>query len=397
MKILLVHNAYKEGGGEDVVVAQEHRLLESRGHQVVAYHRSNWETETNSIIGRLHWAARAVWSRQAHGEIAKLLHETRPDLVHVHNTFLVISPSIYSACNQAGVPVVQTLHNYRLLCPAANCFRSGHICEECLRQGVWHGVRHACYRSSRTATAVAASMLTFHRTRGTWAKEVDCYIALTQFARGKFIQAGIPAEKIRVKPNFLDPDPGLRTDCETWVVCVGRLSTEKGAETLLAAWRHLPKDIRLRVIGDGPCRHSMASAAKESGLSIDFEGRLEQGQTIQVMKGARFVVFPSRLYENFPMTILQAFACGVPLIASDMPSVREIVQDGRTGLLFRPGDATDLAQKVFWAWNHPIQMKRLAESARAEFCAKYTASCNYQALMDIYQEASRRAVCVAAA
>jgi glycosyltransferase involved in cell wall biosynthesis len=391
MKILLVHNAYKDAGGEDVVVEQEHRLLESSGHEVVAYHRSNWETETNSIVERLHWAGRAIWSGQARGEILNLLYEFCPDLVHVHNTFVVISPSVYSACKQAGVPVVQTLHNYRLLCPAANCFRSGHVCEECLRQGVWHGVLHACYRDSCSATAVAASMLTFHRTRGTWSREVDCYIALTRFARGKFIQAGIPAEKIRVKPNFLDPDPGMRAGCEDWGICVGRLSTEKGADTVLAAWKLLPKNIELRVIGEGPSWQSMASTAEESGLSIHFEGRLDHGETIQTMKKARFLVFPSLLYENFPMTILEAFACGVPLIASGTPSVQEIVQDGRTGLLFRPGDAADLAEKIVWAWDHPTEMNRRAESARAEFCAKYTAPRNYQVLMDIYQEASSHA------
>jgi glycosyltransferase involved in cell wall biosynthesis len=346
---------------------------------------------------RMFAASRTIWSAPVHREISDLLRSFQPDLAHVHNTFLVISPSIYSACRQAGVPVVQTLHNYRLFCPAANCFRDGRACDECLSCGVWHGVRHACYRNSRTATALAASMLTYHRLRRTWWKEIDRYIVLTGFARSKFIQMGIPAEKIHVKPNFLHPDPGGRTQYGDWAIYPGRLSREKGMDTVLEAWEHLPKRIPLRAIGEGPYREAMNSRVAQRGLPISVEGRLSRDGILTAIKGSRLLVFPSQLFENFPMTILEAFACEVPVIASAMPAVKEIIREGATGLLFRPGAACELAEKVAWAWDHPREMAELARNARAEFRAKYTAPCNYQILLNIYEQALGRAPVAAAA
>src|ERR1039458_5485079 len=247
MKILLVHNTYQQPGGEDVVFNQERQLLERAGHQVLTYCRSNWEIAGYSPLKRLALVGRMVWAQDSRREIASLLHSQKPDLVHVHNTFLVISPSIYSACKEARVPVEKTLHNYRLLCPAANFFRQGHVCEECLAHSFWRGVAHGCYRGSRAETSAVALMLAVHRWRHTWTWGVNCFITLSEFSRQKFIEGGIPTEKIAVKPNFLYADPGCRARSGEYALFVGRLSPEKRVATVLAAWQRLQARIPLHI------------------------------------------------------------------------------------------------------------------------------------------------------
>ena len=387
MKILLVHNTYQQPGGEDVVFSQERQLLERAGHQVLTYCRSNREIEGYSALKRLALASRMVWARDTRREIASLLHRQKPDLVHVHNTFLMVSPSMYSACKEAHIPVVQTLHNYRLLCPAAIFFRSGRVCEECLEHGFWRGMIHGCYRDSRAQTSAVALMLTVHRWLGTWSKMVDCFIALTKFSRKKFIKAGLPAEKVAVKPNFVHLDPGARDGRGEYALFVGRLSQEKGAQTLLASWQRLQGSIPVRIAGSGPERASLEAHAKQTGhTDVSFLGQLPHDEVIAAVKGARFLVFTSKCYETFGMTIVEAFACGVPVVASRLGAIQEIVADGRTGLHFTPGDADDLAAKVKWAWAHPEEMAAMGRAARAEYEAKYTAERNYEMLMAIYQK-----------
>ena len=227
MKILLVHNSYQQPGGEDVVFQQERELLDRAGHEVLTYCRSNWEIAGYSALKRLGLIGRVTWARDSRREIASLLHSQKPDLVHVHNTFLMVSPSIYSACREADIPVVQTLHNYRLLCPAANFFRHGRVCEECLEHSLWRSVLHGCYRKSRTETSAVALMLVVHRWRHTWTRGVNCFIALSEFSRQKFIEGGIPTEKITVKPNFVIADPGCRARGGEYALFIGRFSPEK--------------------------------------------------------------------------------------------------------------------------------------------------------------------------
>jgi glycosyltransferase involved in cell wall biosynthesis len=386
MKILLVHNTYQQPGGEDVVFNQERQLLEGAGHEVRAYQRSNWEIAGYSVLKRLALVGHMVWARSTRREIARLLEREKPDLVHIHNTFLMISPSIYGACREARVPVVQTLHNYRLLCPAANFFRRGRVCEECLAHGLWRGVWHGCYRESRAETCGVALMLAVHRGRRTWTREVTRFIALSQFSRRKFIEGGLPAEKIAVKPNFVFKDPGCQARRGECAVFIGRLSPKERVITLLAGWRRLPLRIPLRIIGGGPERESLEAHVRRSGLSdVCFYGQLPREEVMQALKGARFLVFTSEWYENFPMTIVEAFACGVPVICSGLGAMQEIVADGRTGLHVIPGDAEDLGQKVHWAWTHPDEMDSMGRHARAEYEAKYTAEKNLAMLMEIYE------------
>ncbi len=262
MKIILVHCQYQQPGGEDVVFEHERRMLERAGHKVVVFRRSNFEVNSYSGMKRLVLIQKATWNGEIRKEFAELLQVEKPDLVHVHNTWVMISPSIYSACREAGVPVVLTLHNYRLLCPAGTFFRNGRICEECLDHTLWRGVRYGCYRNSRASTAAVALMLSVHRMRHTWMEDVTSYIVLTEFARTKFLQGGLPAEKLFVKPNFVYPDPLLRagngnrtrTGDGNYVLFAGRLSPEKRVSTMLDAWGRLRTCIPLVIVGGGPQR-----------------------------------------------------------------------------------------------------------------------------------------------
>jgi glycosyltransferase involved in cell wall biosynthesis len=389
MKILLVHNTYQYRGGEDVVLDQERQLLQAAGHEILEYQRHNSEIQQFSTIQRVGLLVKTVWASDSYREFGALLQQSKPDIVHIHNTFPLISPSIYWACRSANVPVVQTLHNYRMFCPQANFFRDGKTCEDCIDGSFWKGVQHGCYRDSRVETAPVALMLWVHHTMKTFHRMVDRYIVLTAFSRSRFVKAGLPADKIVVKPNFV-PDPGVRTSEGSYAVCVGRVSQEKGVTALLKAWRQLPRTCALRVIGDGPARAQLEREAAADGLNVTFMGHQPRERVIEAMKGARFVIFPSELYENLPLTIIEAFACGVPVLASKLGAMQEIVEEGRTGMFFRPGDSDEMARVVLRAWEQPAFMTLLGSQARTEYETKYTASANYRQLLEIYQDVIAR-------
>jgi glycosyltransferase involved in cell wall biosynthesis len=387
LKILLVHNSYQQPGGEDVVFEQERQLLERKGHRVITYTRSNSELNSLSVFDRFLAVGNLVSAGDSKREIAQILRAERPDLVHVHNTFMMISPSIYEACQDAQIPVVQTLHNYRLFCPAMFCFRDGHVCEECREHSLLHGVWYGCYRNSLSATAAVALMLQVHRSRGTWTDAISAYIALTKFSKNKFIEAGLPAEKVHAKPNFVDSDPGERNTRGRYALFVGRLSPEKGVSTLVAAWSKLATQVPLMIVGDGPLRRELeAQAAKNDLRQITFLGRLNASEARAAIKEARFLVVPSVWYEGFPMVIAEGFASGVPVLGSRLGSIQEVVTNGRTGIHFTAGDPCDLAEKVDWAWNHPSELRAMGRQARLEYEDCYTAERNYSLLLDIYHQ-----------
>ncbi len=383
MKVLLVHNSYQLPGGEDVVSQRERDLLASNGIEVAEYLRSNHELEHYSALDKLAMITRVVWNSDSKRDFSATLRRERPDVVHVHNTFMMISPSIYSACREEGVPVVQTLHNYRLLCPGANFFRDGKPCHDC-ESHLGHSVLHGCYRESRVSTASVAAMLAWHRVAGTYSHLVDRYIALTEFSRSNFLRAGFDPAKIMVKPNFVDPDPGERRGEGEYALYIGRISSEKGLRTVLSTWRQLPQPLPLRIAGSGPLVDEVKAAAASMGTHVEFLGQIAGPQVMQAMKGARVLIFSSELYENFPLTLCEAFACGVPVIASRLGAMQEIVEDGHTGLLFEPGNASELRDKVLYAWGHSDEMRQIGHNARREFETKYTAEQNFRRLMEIY-------------
>jgi exopolysaccharide biosynthesis WecB/TagA/CpsF family protein len=385
VKILVAHNSYQRPGGEDAVCEAEIRLLRHAGHQVVEYLRHNDEIQGHSFIEKASLSWRTSWSGRSHRELGDILARESPDVAHFHNTFPLISFSAYYACRAAGVPVVQTLHNYRLLCPGGNLFRDGRICEDCVSHSLLRSVAHGCYRDSRLATASVAGMLGVHRLAQTWSKQVDLFLVCTEFARKKFTDAGFDGTRMRVKPNFVTSDSGPRMHGGDCALFLGRLSEEKGPQLLPMAWSRLSAAIHLEIVGDGPLRKSLEEDCARLRLDkVHFTGWLEAQAAMERMRRAKFLVVPSMCYEGFPMAVAEAYACGVPVIAAGHGGLAEIVHDGRTGLHFRPGDAADLAAKVEWAWTHPAEMETMGEAARAEYESKYTAAAALQHLETAY-------------
>jgi glycosyltransferase involved in cell wall biosynthesis len=381
MRILLCHNFYQQPGGEDRVLADERWLLESRGHDVTLYTRHNDEIDA---MGRVELARKTFFNEQVYDELRREIRRSTPDLVHCTNIFPLLSPAVYFAARDENVPVVQSLHNYRLICPKATLVRDGKVCEQCIgRRTFWPSIAHRCYRDRRAATAVVAGMLARHRRLGTWNHAVNRYIAPTEFARGKMIEGGLPGEKITMKPNFVREDPQSGTGGGGYAIFVGRLSEEKGVETLLAAWRSLHTSVPLRIIGDGPLAPAVIEATA-SNPAIRWLGRQSHEQVLDAIGNARMLVFPSTCYETFGLSMIESLAKGTPVIASRLGAMEELIADGRTGLHFTPGDASDLAEKVRRLNRDETLQATMRTAARAEFKSKYTAEQNYEALMEIY-------------
>lgn len=377
MKIIVVHNAYLHKGGEDSVMEAEVELLKSRGHAVELFLRHN------SALNEMSAATAAVqtfWSSPVAREFEERLRTFKPDVVHVHNSFPMISPAIYWVANRLGVPIVQTLHNFRLLCPQAMFLREGKVCEDCLGKVPWRGAVHGCYRDSKTKTALLASMVTVHRAVGTWQDKVTRYIALNEFCRNKFIEGGLPAARILLKPNFVDfaaPAAGARSG----FLFVGRLSAEKGIDVLVAAVKTMD-GVSVRVAGTGTESEKLLGV-----LGVHALGALTSIQVRTEMSQATAVVVPSIWFETFGMVVVESFAAGTPVIASRIGVLPNLVIEGKTGLLFDPGNPQDLAQKMQWALQHPDQMAEMGRNARAVYEAEFTADRNYQQLIAIYDEA----------
>ncbi len=386
MKILVAHNFYQQPGGEDQVFRSELALLEAHGHEPVAFEMNNDHVDD---MRRLSLAASTVWSRSSARKIADTVRASKIDLVHFHNTFPLMSPSAYYGAHSAGAAVVQTLHNFRLLCAGANFFREGKVCEKCLGKSLpLPGVIHKCYRNSRSASAATVAMLSVHRAMGTYSNVVDAYITPTNFARDKFIAGGLPADRIVAKPNFVEPDPGVREGGGNYAIFVGRLSHEKGLDVLLDAWRDklLPP---LKIVGDGPLADQVRQAAAGNS-SIEWLGRRATNEVFDLIGKSAMLVFPSECYETFGRTAVEAFATGTPVVASGHGAPGDVVDHGRTGLHFKPSDSVDLAAKVKQLLADPAMAAKMRIEVRREYEAKYTGARNYEMLMAIYQKARAR-------
>lgn len=379
--VLVCHNHYQQPGGEDQAFADETALLEGAGHEVVRFTLHN---DAIGQLGALKAARAAIWNGASYRELRRLIQAARPAVMHCTNTFPLISPAAYYAARDENVPVVQSLHNYRLLCPNALLHRAGAVCEECLGRWPWPGVLHGCYRDSRLASAAVAAMLGVHRALGTWRERVSRYIALTQFSREKFIAGGLPGARISVKPNCVASDPGPGPGGGGYAAFVGRLSAEKGVDVLLDAWREA--SIPLRVVGDGPLARALAQATC-ARPEIEWLARRPHAEAVEIIGRAEFLVVPSGCYENFPKTIIEAYAKGTPVIAARRGAMAELVADGRTGLLFEPDRADDLAAKVRRLAADREARARMRCAARAEFEANYTGQRNYELLIGIYRQA----------
>lgn len=390
MKILLCHSYYTQRGGEDRSFEEERELLLAGGHQVIEYVRSNEE-----LVDANHFTAAAttLWNRGAARDVAKLIEDNRPDILHATNTFPLISPSVCDAAHRRGVAVVQALRNYRLLCANSYLMREGRPCEECVGRSIpWPAVKHRCYHDNAAASAVVAAMQVAHRTLGVWRNRVDAFFTLTKFARQKFVDAGLPAGRIHVKYNSVSPDPGVAAGAGEYVALVGRLSPEKGIATTLAAWKGDATLPPLQVVGDGPLRAEVEAAAA-ADPRITCHGELSNHEAQRVIGNATALLMPSLWYETFGRTMAEAYATGTPVAASRLGAMAELVVDGDTGLLFTPGDPADLArcvsQLTTLPWQAELAMRRRARSA---YERQFMPVHNYQRLLEIYAIASEESL-----
>jgi len=382
MKILIAHNYYKEQGGEDVVFESERDLLKSAGHDVHTLTVSN-DTIT-SPLSNLMTAIRSAKNPVGVASMARAIRQFQPDIVHIHNFFPLLSPAIYDACHIAGVPVVQTLHNYRAFCAAAVLLRKGKVCCLCMNGSPIWGIVHRCYRNSIIGSVATAHMIAVHRKQRTWSTSVDRYIALSEFERNLFVDAGFPADRIDMKPNFIN-DPGTPPDDSSrdGVLFVGRLSPEKGIRYLVEACAS--RGYPLRIVGTGP---ELTFIRKSAYPGMTLLGPLPREAVLAEMRRAAVVVLPSIWYEPFGIVIIEAFASATPVIVSRIGALSEIVEDGVTGFHVPPSDTKALADRIEHVLRNPLEARRLGRAAYQTYVTNYTPSVNLKLLETIYKNVS---------
>jgi glycosyltransferase involved in cell wall biosynthesis len=391
-RVLLAHNTYQVAGGEDSAFELDASVLAANGHDVVRFTRDNHEIDSYGTLERVRLAGRTVWNGTVERELAELIERTRPDVAHFHNTFPLISPAAYAACRAAGVPVVQTLHNFRLVCLNALLFRDGHICEDCVGRSPWPGVVHRCYRGSTAGSGVVASMLVVHRALRTWKRKVDLFLTPSEFTKTKLVEGGLPDDRIVVRPHLLEPDPGARpaATAGSYFLFAGRLSPEKGIGTVVRAFETLP-DIPLKIAGDGPLRDELERAVRARALgNIEVLGRVSGSGVGDLLRDARAVLVPSVWYEVSPLIFVEGMAAGAPFISSDLPASRELLGEN-AGLLVPPGDVAEWTRAIRWAWEHPTEMRTTGAAGRKRFEARHTAERGYRTLIDAYELAAANA------
>ena len=386
MKALVVHNYYQIAGGEDHVFNNEVKLLNEFKSDSIPFDFNN--KNINTFSSKIRVSLSLLYSYDSFKRIICKINKTTPDIVHVHNYFPLISPSVFYACKRKGIPVVHTLHNFRAICPTALLMYGGKINENSINNSPWWTVRKKVYKNSFFGTLFLSLMVFTHKKIGTWNKRVDRYIALTNFAKEKYIEAGWPAEKIVVKPNFIeDPFKSVfEYKNENYAIYIGRLSEEKGIDILLNSWSK--KNQKLLIVGDGPLRKNVESCENSN---VVYLGKKEKEEVLELVHNASFLIMASTWYEGFPMVLVEAMACGTAAIVPDLGGMGEIVKDGTTGLHFEPGSTADLSRKVDQLFNSSEEQKRMGLNARNEYLEKYTPEKNYEMLIDIYQQAIEEA------
>ena len=387
MRILQIHTRYRQAGGEDRVVDTERRLLTAAGHEVIQHIEHNPD-RVGASAARL---AASPWNAAAANRVRRVAERVRPDVAHVHNTWFALSPAAPRALRSLGIPVVMTLHNYRLICAAATLYRDGAPCEQCVASHPWHAVRHACYRGSRLASTPAAATIHTQQLRGTWHRDVDLFLALTEFGRSRFLKAGLPAGRVTVKSNSV-PDPGSRHAAPSRsneVLYVGRLTEEKGVIDLLRAWTAAPSGLRLTIVGEGPLGQRLRASAHER---VTFAGALPPEALTARMLGARALVFPSRWYEGQPLVALEAAAAGLPVLHGDLGAMAQLFSPAAEALSYTTGHARYLAEALHRLADDSF-VDSYGELTRRRFEQYYTHARAVSRLEEIYHgaTATRRA------
>jgi glycosyltransferase involved in cell wall biosynthesis len=340
-------------------------------------------------MSRLSLARRTVWSREGRAAVEAAARAHRADVVHFHNTLPLVSPAGYSGARAAGAAVVQTVHNFRLVCPSATLFRDGHVCESCVgRAFALPGVVHGCYRGSRAATLAVATATAVHRALGTWDRAVDRYVALTPFMRDTLVRGGYPAARIAVKANALRAMPARAARGGGYALFAGRLDEGKGVELLVRAWEGAPGLPPLVVAGDGPLAPLVRAAAERLGPArLQFVGWQAAADLATIRDRADAFVFPSEWYEGSPISFVESLAAGLPAVASDLPTVRGMVRDGVEGRLFATGDADALAAAVRDVFADAGRRARMGDAGRRTAERDFAPEGSLVALRGIYAEA----------
>ncbi|MBT8247059.1 MAG: glycosyltransferase [Acidimicrobiia bacterium] len=384
MKVLQIHTQYRQPGGEDSVASNEAELLRSAGHEVIEHREQNPADPLAAASDMI----RGPWNPAAGRHIRDLVESNQPDVTHIHNTWYHLSPSVFRSARQAGSPTLLTLHNYRLTCANAMLLRDGKPCEKCVSsQNPWYGVRYRCYLDNYAQSFASAATIAFNRRRGTWRRDVDLILALTDFARDRFIESGVPENRITVKPNFVH-DPGPRTrpveDSDS-VLFVGRLTTEKAPDVLVDAWERAGLDYRLDVIGVGPLERALQ---KRNLPNVNLRGQLDRVEVREAMLSARALVLPSIWYEGLSMVLLEAMAAGLPVVASEIGPIPEVVAPLGEQWLARPGDADHLATRLALL-RDDAAVTAAGAAARARYLEKFSATQGLADLEAVYERVAR--------
>lgn len=378
MKVLQVHNYYQQPGGEETVLHTEAAVLRENGHTVIQYTCSNDEIEHTGLVAKIRTGLQTIWSRKHFAAITDVLEKEKPDVCHVHNTFPLISPSVFHACDKAKIPVVFTLHNYRLLCANGLFLRENKPCEDCLKTNMWTGVKHKCYRDSALATATLAAAMETHHFINTWNKKVDVIVALTAFQKEKLVAKGIEADKIFVKPNMVNHAAKASSNKGNGLLFIGRLDHVKGADLLLKIAERFP-EIIINVLGQGPLFDVLSAVP-----NIHCFGHLPQSQVMKKIAECKAVVLPTRFYEGMPVTIIEAFACGKPVISTNHGAMPSMIKHGETGWLFPLNDFDSLSDGVKQAIDPTLNMEQIGKNCLAEFESKYSPAVGYKNLIETY-------------
>ena len=384
-KILIVHNYYQIPGGEDTVVANEKKLLEDHGHEVILYTRHNAELKTMSKIRKLALVFTTIYNPRTVKDIKRIIKENSIDIVHVHNTLNLISPSVYYAARSCKVPVARTIHNFRLLCPGATFYRDGHICEDCVEHGLRCALKHSCYRGSRLQTLVCVISTKIHRMTGIYGK--INYICLTEFNKNKLLTLKqVRKEKVFVKPNFVKNNnqfiPGeQRLD---QFIFAGRLDKLKGIDILLEAWKKMGESApKLIICGTGPMEEGCKEFIEKNKIYAELRGFLPNTEVRAIIANSRALVLPTQLYEGFPMSIVEAYSVGTPVICSEIGNAGSIVVNGVTGWKFTEID--EMLECV-----RKAEKEDLYSAVYQDYISKYTEQINYKTLLEIYGKTSER-------
>lgn len=386
MKILIIHNRWLEKGGEDEVVNAEAKLLKESGHQVILYVRSNSEIENFSIPKKLRFLIKdIIWSREVYEDIKALIRREKPDIAHLHNIFVLISASVYSALNEERVPSVQTLHNFRFFCLNGAFYRKGNLCESCITGNFIPAVVNKCWRNSYLGSYFFARALRSHFKKNTFKAKIDAYITLSKFSKNMFIKAGLPEDKIFIKPNFSDVSKKRSNKPEDFILFVGRLIDYKGIEVLTEVFNRLP-GYKLKIIGDGPL-YSQLKRQVRKAANIELLGRLPHNVTIEYIRKARLMIFPTQCYESMPRVVIESFACGVPVLASNVGgAIKELIEENVTGLLIADNNINELEAKIKYLMTNRELLESMGENCRRFYEEKFTSKKNYAMLIDIYNK-----------